>query len=54
MNRRDVDDPAAAAPFDHLPGGELRTEEGALQVNVEHFVREKAGSPYQAGSAIGR
>jgi hypothetical protein len=38
MNRSDINDPTAPALFDHLPGGELRTEEGASQVNVEYLV----------------
>ena len=36
VHRRDVDDPPAVALLDHLLGGELRAEEGALEVHVQH------------------
>ena len=36
MDRGDVDDAAPAALGDHLLGGDLRAEEGALQVHVHH------------------
>ena len=37
MHRRDIHDPAATALLDHLLRGELRAEEGALEIDLEHL-----------------
>jgi hypothetical protein len=38
VHRSDVYDAAAVALLDHLPGGELRAEKGALEVNGEYLL----------------
>ena len=38
MHRRDIDDAAATALFDHLLGGELGAKKGTLEVHIENLV----------------
>ena len=43
VHRRDVDDPAAVALGDHLLGGDLGPEEGALEVDLHHLLVLRLG-----------
>jgi hypothetical protein len=52
VHRSDINDPTTTALFDHLLSGELPTEEGALQVYVEHLVVLLLGGVQHRGTAF--
>ena len=52
VHRRDVDDPAAAALGDHLLRRELRAEERALEVDLEHLLVLRLGGVEHRGARL--
>src|SRR5215469_3984979 len=52
MHRRDVDDAAAMALFDHFPGGQLAAEEGALDIHAHDQVELVFGGTQEVSAGL--